>query len=60
MVSEKQPNRAHRSMPACWPVYDEEMHPFLVGALRQFIKGYEELTGTIREFMLPNPDIEVS
>lgn len=28
--------------------------------LRQFISGYEELVDTIRVFMLPNPDINVS
>ena len=28
-----------------------------VRTLRQFIESYRELTGVVREFMLPNPDI---
>jgi hypothetical protein len=30
VVSEKLPNRGHRSLPPCWIVYTEEIHPLLV------------------------------
>ena len=29
-----------------------------VRTLRQFIEGYQSLVSTIRDFMLPNPDIK--